>query len=74
KRINNFQTLIHLPKIIAAAALMSVFILATSGLGINVIVIIAAAALVYFAALWLFKEPIIRDLNPLALINGVKEG
>jgi len=70
KRINNFRTLIHLPKIIAAAALMSVFILAASGAGINIVIIIAVAVLVYFAALWLLKEPIIRGLNPLALIGN----
>lgn len=63
KRINNFKTLIHLPKIVAATVLMSVFVLVAGKLGINLIITIAAAALVYFAALSLLKEPIIRDLK-----------
>ncbi len=59
KKVNNFYTLRHLPKIIIATGLMSFFTWGLNFLGINFFINFPLSILVYFGFLYLLKEPIL---------------
>jgi len=73
KRINDFKTLHHLPRILAGTFAMSIVILALEKFGANTILTIISGGAAYLAALKIIKEPLIEDLNPLAIIRGFRK-
>lgn len=63
KKINYFEVLPQLIKIIAASLAMGVVTLVFSLLKINVLVNIALSTGVYIFALWLLREPMLKELK-----------
>ncbi len=62
-KVNPFRVLPHLKKIVSAAVLMAIFALTMSYLNVNVLVIIAASALLYFGLLVALKEPLLKEIK-----------
>ena len=62
KKINYFEVLPHLKKMLAASAIMGVVTLALLLLGVNVILNIAISGAIYFFFLKLFREPELADI------------
>lgn len=58
KKINNFYTIRHLPKIIAATFLMTLFTWGLNFLAINFFLNLLLSILIYFGLLYLLKEPV----------------
>ena len=71
KKINGFKILPYLRRTFLAAAVMLALVLTLKALGVNVILNIAAAAVLYFGLLFVLKEPLLREikliLQPAAL-------
>ncbi len=66
KQIGNFYTLRHLKKIIIAGIVMGIFgYIFDRFLKLNVLINIIACAGIYFSALYLMKEKIIREIKEL---------
>ncbi len=72
KKINNFQTLIHLPKILIATLIMAAATFFLYTLGVNVILNIIFSAAIYFAALKIFREPLLDYANPFRLFRRLQ--
>lgn len=66
KQINDFHTLRHLKKIIAAGVIMGVFGYCLNRFfGLNVLINIILSAIIYFGILYLLKENILEELKSL---------
>jgi len=65
KKINNFYTLRHLPKIIAAVIVMGIFSFALNKFEINVIVNLIISAGIYLGILYLLKENTVNEIKEL---------
>ncbi|MBU6500583.1 MAG: flippase [Patescibacteria group bacterium] len=63
KKIDYFQIVRHLKKIIIAAAIMSCAIIVIKNLQLNVIIDIIIGAAIYFLALLALKEPLFKELK-----------
>lgn len=63
KRMNDFRTIRHLPKILIATVVMGAAAFALNLAGVHVIVTIVASALIYFGMLAALKEPLLRELG-----------
>jgi len=74
KRINNFKTLIHLPKTIAATLVMGIFVFGLSALHLHVALIIPISGIIYLFTLFLLREPLLEYLNPLLILRRQKTG
>lgn len=61
KKINDFKTLVFIKKITIAAVVMGIFSFLLETIGIPVLANIAASALLYFAGLYLMKEPLVKE-------------
>ena len=61
KQINNFKTLRHLKKIVFSAVLMGIFAYISNRLGVNVILNIVLSIGIYFSALFILKEKLIKE-------------
>jgi len=71
KKINNFKTLINLPKTLVAVFVMATATFIFRVLGINVVLNIAFSAVIYFAVLKILKEPLLEYVNPFRLFRNV---
>ncbi len=63
KRITPFDTLKHLPKIILASVIMGAASLLMLHLRANILINVAVSAAVYFAALFILREKLIREIK-----------
>lgn len=63
KKFNYFGVLGSLRKIIAATLVMAVFVYLLAYLEVNLLINIAASALVYFGALLLLKESLVKEVK-----------
>lgn len=63
KKINPFEVLPHLKRIIAASALMAVATTLLFIAGTNVVVNVAICGLLYFGLLYAFREPLFKELK-----------
>ncbi|MDO8504928.1 MAG: flippase [Candidatus Liptonbacteria bacterium] len=71
KQINNFYTLRHLKKGFVAVAVMGLATFAMSALQIHVLINIAVSGLVYFGALIILKEKLVREAMSVFKMNSV---
>lgn len=67
KKINNFYTFRHLPKIIIAALLMGLSAWGLNLLGINFFVNFLLSTLIYLSLLYFLKEPLIMEGKTMLL-------
>jgi len=67
KKINNFRTLRHLPKIVIATLLMMLFVWGLKTLGINFFVNLPLSVLLYFGLLYLLREPLMMEAKQILL-------
>lgn len=63
KKINYFEVLPNLKKIISATIIMSLFVLVLKYLGVIFYLNIVFSALLYFFILYLLKEPILKEIK-----------
>jgi O-antigen/teichoic acid export membrane protein len=70
KKINNFHTLRHLLKIIAATILMSSFAWGLNILGANFFINLLISILIYFGFLYLLKESLIMEGKTILFPNS----
>lgn len=64
KKINNFETLVHLKKIFFASVILGVLCFVFNKIGINVIINILLSGTIYFGLLFILKEKILEELKP----------
>jgi len=64
KKINNFETLIHLKKIFFASVVLGILCFVFNKIGINVIINILISTTIYFLLLFILKEKILEELKP----------
>ena len=69
KKINNFQTLKYLPRIVLAGLLMTGLVFILKIWGVNIIINILIAAPFYFLCLYWLKEPLLALFNFPAIIK-----
>lgn len=67
KKINYFEVLPRLKKIAAAAIIMGVATIGMLFLNVNVLINVAVSTAVYLLFLWLFREPILREIKAIAM-------
>jgi len=65
RKVSEFSVSLHIKKIIAAAILMGITVLILKHYEINVIIIIATCAAIYFATLALLKESTLKLFRSL---------
>ena len=63
KKINSFEVLPHLRRIITAGVLMAAATTLLFVAGTNVIVNVAICALLYFGLLYAFREPLLKEIK-----------
>lgn len=63
KRVNHFRILPHLKKILIASLLMAVVVLLLKALAVHVLLVIGAGILTYFSLLFLFREPLFKEVR-----------
>lgn len=69
KKTNPFRLFRNLKKVILATVVMSAVCLALTGFGIPVIATIVAGGGIYFATLFVLKEPLLAYVNPKKLLE-----
>ncbi len=69
KRLNNFTTLRHLMKIVAATAVMGIATYFLLALGINIFIILVAAAIIFGGVSYTMREPLIDLLRISSILN-----
>ena len=62
KKINNFQILRHLKKIVVAGLIMAMVSFLLDKLAIHVLINIAVSGITYLLALYFLKEKVIREM------------
>lgn len=67
KKINNFNTLRHLPKILIATFLMALFVWGLKMSGLNFLINLPLSILFYFGILYFLKEPLIIEGKAMLL-------
>lgn len=65
KRINYFQVLPYLKKVIGSSAIMAIIVFMLLWKGLGVLAIIGISMGSYFCCLYLFKEPILKEIKSL---------
>jgi hypothetical protein len=63
KKINNFNVIPHMGKILIAGIAMAVVTVFLFLIGANVIVNVLLSAAIYFALLWAFREPLLVEMK-----------
>ena len=70
KKLNYFETLPHLTKVILATLVMASFVLGLQFLGVNVILNIVIASAIYFGMLVFLKEKLVKEI---AYVFGLRK-
>jgi O-antigen/teichoic acid export membrane protein len=70
KKINQFSVLSRLKKIVAASVIMGICAIVFLYFGVNVILNVILCSIIYFAAIKLFKEPILDEVIQILPTSG----
>jgi len=63
KKINNFEVIPRMGKVLIAGVGMAIVTVLLFFAGVNVIVNVAISAAIYFALLWMFREPLLVEMK-----------